>query len=306
MTIDLSKITKGRQERRPRVLVYGPSAIGKTTFAAGAPSPFVIDADKGSHNLDVHRLVPSSWDEARECMTAVEKGDIQCDSLILDSVTELEALSYAALFGGEAIDSWNKGYGRGDTRAIQEWREVLAQLERIWMKGKGVVIVAHTVVKRFEDPTLPSGYDRFEIAARKQLAQLLTQWVDYVLFCREDVTPLGKDAKNKAVTTGVRYAYTRRMPAYDAKARGTTQFPDKISLSWAEFDAAIKNDSGRLVALTREISEMLAKIADKALEKQVRDYIKDYPSGVSEAHNRLVAILEEREKPVTTTEESKS
>ena len=303
--IDLSKITKGRQERKPRVLVYGPSAIGKTTFAAGAPNPFVIDADKGSHNLDVHRFVPANWDEARECLTAVEKDEIKCDSLICDSVTELEALSYAALFGGEAIDTWGKGYGRGDTRAIQEWREVLSQLERIWMRGKAIVIVAHTIVKRFEDPTLPSGYDRFEIAARKQLAQLLAQWVDYTLFCREDVTPLGKDAKNKAVTTGVRYAFTRRMPAYDAKARGTTQFPDRISLSWAEFDAAIKNDSGRLIVLTREINEMLSKIADKALEKQVRDYIKDYPSGVSEAHNRLVAILEEREKPVTT-EESKS
>ena len=273
-------------------------------MAAGAPNPFVIDADKGSHNLDVHRLVPSSWDEARECMTAVEKDEIKCDSLILDSVTELEALSYAALFGGEAIDSWNKGYGRGDTRAIQEWREVLSQLERIWMKGKAIVIVAHTIVKRFEDPTLPSGYDRFEIAARKQLAQLLTQWVDYVLFCREDVTPLGKDAKNKAVTTGVRYAYTRRMPAYDAKARGTTQFPDKISLSWAEFNAAIKNDAGRLVALTREINEMLVKLADKDLEKEVRGYIKDYPSGVSEAHNRLVAILEEREKSTVTEEKA--
>lgn len=303
--MDLKRITKGRQERKPRVLVYGPSAVGKTTFAAGAPNPFIIDADKGSHNLDVQRFVPANWDEARECLTAVEKDEIKCDSLVCDSVTELEALSYAALFGGEAIDTWGKGYGRGDTRAIQEWREVLAQLERIWMKGKAIVVVAHTVVKRFEDPTLPSGYDRFEIAARKQLAQLLHQWMDYTLFCREDVTPLGKDAKNKAVTTGIRYAYTRRMPAYDAKARGTTQFPDKISLSWAEFAAAIKNDSGRLETLTREIDAMLLRINDKALEKEVRNYIKDYPSGVSEAHNRLVAILEEREKP-NNTEETKS
>jgi AAA domain len=304
--IDLKKITRGRQKREPRVMVYGPSAIGKTTFAAGAPNPFVIDADKGSHKLDVQRVVPENWDEARDWMTAVEKDEVKCDSLILDSVTELEAMSYAALFGGEAIDSWNKGYGRGDTRAIQEWREVLAQLERIWMKGKAIVVVAHTVVKRFEDPLLPSGYDRFEIAARKQLAQLLTQWMDYTLFCREDVTPLGKDAKNKAVTTGVRYAHTRRCPSFDAKARGTTQFPDRISLSWAEFDAAIKNDSGRIESLTREIDTMLAKIGDKALDKEVRSYIKDYPSGLSEAHNRLVAILEEREKPATTTEESKS
>ena len=39
-----------------------------------------------------------------------------------------------------------------------------------------------------------------------------------------------KGKPTKATTTGERWIYTKRMPAYDAKARGTTQFPDKISL----------------------------------------------------------------------------
>ena len=70
------------------------------------------------------------------------------------------------------------------------------------------------------------------------------------------------------------------------------------------FNAAIKNDSGRIESLTREIDSMLAKIGDKALDKEVRSYIKDYPSGLSEAHNRLVAILEEREKSTVTEEKA--
>ena len=55
MPIDMSRITKGKQSRPPRVLVYGPPAVGKTSFAAGFPNPFVLDADKGSHYLDVNR-----------------------------------------------------------------------------------------------------------------------------------------------------------------------------------------------------------------------------------------------------------
>lgn len=294
--IDLKRITKGRIERAPRVLVYGPSAIGKTTFAAGAPTPFVIDADKGSHKLDVQRVVPADWAEAREWISAVETGQVKCETLVLDSVTELEAMSYATLFGGETIDKFGGGYGRGDTYAIQVWREVLAQLERIWMQGKAIVIVAHAIVKRFEDPTVAAGYDRFEVAARPKLAQLLQQSMDYSLFCREEVAALGKDAKNKAVSTGIRSIFTRRCAAYDAKARGTTLFPEKIPMSWQDFADAIKNDHMRVVTYSREIDEMLKKIADPALEKQVREYIKSYPAGVSEAHNRLSAILEEREK----------
>ena len=294
--VDLKKITKGRIERAPRVLVYGPSAIGKTTISAGAPTPFIIDADKGSHKLDVQRVVPADWNEAREWISAVEKNEVKCETLVLDSVTELEAMSYQAMFGGEAIDKFGGGYGRGDTHAIQVWREVLAQLERIWMQGKAIVIVAHAIVKRFEDPTLAAGYDRFEVAARPKLAQLLQQSMDYVLFCREEIATLGKDAKNKAVSTGIRSIYTRRCPAYDAKARGTTLFPEKIPMSWQDFADAIKSDHTRVVTYSREIDEMLKKIGDAALDKQVREYIKSYPAGVSEAHNRLSAILEEREK----------
>lgn len=296
--IDLKKITKGRIERAPRVLVYGPSAIGKTTFAAGSPTPFIIDADKGSHKLDVQRVVPADWNEARDWISGVEKNEVKCETLILDSVTELEAMSHVALFGGETIDKFGGGYGRGDTHAIQVWREVLAQLERIWMQGKAIVIVAHAIVKRFEDPTLAAGYDRFEIAARPKLAQLLQQAMDYSLFCREEVASLGKDAKNKAVSTGIRSIHTRRCPAYDAKARGTTLFPEKIPMSWHDFADAIKNDHTRIATFTREIDEMLKRISDPTLEKHVRDYIKSYPAGVSEAHNRLSAILEEREKSV--------
>jgi hypothetical protein len=300
--IDLKRITSGPLKHEPRVLTYGPGAVGKTTFAAGAPDPFVIDANNGSHKLDVRRMVPADWGECRELISAVEDGKIQCQTLVLDSVTDMEAKSHAHLFGGESIDTWGKGYGRGDTYAIQTWREVLAQLERIWMQGKAIVIVAHSQVKRFDDPTVANGYDRFEVAARKQLAQLLHQWVDYTLFCREGVTPLGKGSENKAVTTGIRYAYTRRCPAFDAKARGTTLFPERVSLSWAEFSKAIHEDATRVSTLTGEINDMLERIKDVALEKEVRAYIKDYPSGISEAHNRLSAILEERVKPVIVEE----
>lgn len=297
--VDLKRISQGRIERPPRICVHGFSAVGKTTFACGAPDPLVIDADRGSHKVDVRRVMPESWPDAMEWISAVERGEVQCKTLILDSLTELEAMSHAHFFAGESINSWGKGYGRGDEYAIMRWREVLAQLERISSKGIGITFVAHAVVKNFKDPSVADGgYDRFEIAARPKLAQLITQWCDYVLFAALDVTPLGKDT-NVATTTGIRYIYTRRRPSWDAKARGTMLFPEKLLLSYAEFDKAVKADAARTTELRSVIESMLTEIGDGKFGEAVLDYCKKYPEGITEAHNRVAARLDEvrRSKP---------
>jgi hypothetical protein len=293
--------------RPPRVLIYSPPAVGKSTFASRAPNPFVIDADKGSHKLDVQRVVPETWTEVRDWMTEVEHGRVKCDTLVLDSITELEALSHRELFAGQGIDKWDGGWGHGDTHALMAWREMVAQLERIWMLGKNIILVAHAQVKRFDDPTLPAGagsYDRFEVAARKNIAGMLIQSVDFVLFAREEVVTTHKNNTTRATTTNARYIYTRRSPAYDAKSRGTILFPDRLLLDWEEFSAAIKNDGARREQMIVEIEAMLSEMVDPELTKSVRDYVKAWPNGIVEAYNRVSARAEEFRKRMADTKVS--
>ena len=38
MAFDLSSITRGKRLRAPKIVVYGPPKIGKSTFAASAPN----------------------------------------------------------------------------------------------------------------------------------------------------------------------------------------------------------------------------------------------------------------------------
>ena len=294
VAIDLKKITKGQEERAPRVLVYGFPGVGKTRFAAGAPDPFFLDTDKGSHKYDVRRVVPETWSETTEYLAAIEDGRIKCGSVVIDSVTELEHMGHLEFFPGSNVDMWSGGYGRGDTHVTQKWRELFAQLERLWLQGKAIVLAAHTIVKKFDDPSGP-GYERFEVGTRPKLAGLLKQRTDYVLFCREEVNravPVKGQEPAKPTTTGTRWAYTRTCPAYDAKARGTLLFPEKFLLSWDEFAAAIDGEAKRSTEMTSQIDEMLAEIGDKELEKTVRAWLRQHPDSLLESHQKIAARLE--------------
>jgi lipopolysaccharide export system protein LptC len=113
-----------------------------------------------------------------------------------------------------------------------------------------------------------------------------------VLFAALDVAPVSKDS-HAAVTSGARYVYTRRRPAWDAKARGTMLFPEQILLSYSEFDKAVKEDAARAVHLKTEIDRMLAEISDAKLSQVVQDYCRQNPDMIVEAHNRVSARFDE-------------
>ncbi len=290
--IDVKRISSGKVAREPRVILHGLDGIGKTRFAAGAPDPFFIDVNRGSLQYDVQRVMPESWNETIEWLGAVERGEVKCKTVVIDSMSDLEHLGNAEFFPGTTIDKWDGGYGRGETYALTRWRELLSSLERVWNTGKGIVLIAHTTVKRFEDPSGP-GYERYEIATRSKLAGLLRQWADYVLFASLEVAQQKVGGEMKAVTSGVRWLHTHRSPAFDAKSRGTTLFPERVLLSWSEFAKARASDSERTEALRKEIEAMLKEIGDDKLVAMVKEYLRENPSMVVEARNRVASKLEE-------------
>ena len=60
MVFDLKSIKKNTSFAAPRVLVYGVEGIGKSTFAAGAPSPVFIQTEDGLGSLAVDHFPVAS------------------------------------------------------------------------------------------------------------------------------------------------------------------------------------------------------------------------------------------------------
>ena len=75
------------------LVIYGPEGIGKTTFAAQAPTPLFIDTEGGTARMDVRRLpAPTSFTMIQEEIRYVVNNPSVCQTLVLDTADWAERL----------------------------------------------------------------------------------------------------------------------------------------------------------------------------------------------------------------------
>lgn len=286
--MSLSNLVRGPIVTPLRVLAYGIEGVGKSTFAAGAPNPLFLGCDKGNLRLDIVRMPqPRTWDDVLEALRVVEHEAHDFKTLVIDTANSLEPLVFRKVTGGFcSIEDFGKGFGKGYNAALDHWRELLAVLERIWeARGMHIVLLAHTLTKGFNNP-LGANYDRYEVAMNAKAAGLLKQWVDFVLFMREETTAKLDDQKNiKGQSTGARFLHTRWNAAYDAKSRGW--LPEQLPLSWRDFFGAAHEGPARKAEFLASIDVGLAELGDAEVEAKVRGYLADPRVDVAEIANAI-------------------
>lgn len=293
----LDDVTVGRLDLPRRVLAYGVEGVGKSTFAAGAPKPIFLCPENGTPHLAIRRLpTPETWDDALEILRLLEH-DVPYETVVIDPVNWLEMLCWARVVGGpnekpdegtaDAIQKHGGGYNKGFEAAVSHWRTLVALLERVWKSGKHVVLLGHSSVKAFNDPTGVS-YDRYELAMHHKAAGVLKQWVDDVLFLRHEVLSKVEGGKKVAVATGARVMHTTWDRAWDAKTRAA--LPEELPLSWAEYWSAVDAGTHRVDALKGEIASLIEAIGDVAVTKKATAMVaeaKDSADRLSEIANAL-------------------
>jgi hypothetical protein len=269
------EITKGRIQRPLLILLYGPDKVGKTTFAGSAPSPIFLGAEEGSNELDVARLPkPVSFNDAVEQVNFVASLS-EFSTLVVDTLDWLEHLVFQQVVSENEkfVSSISEiPFGKGYPRAYSKWREFIAALETCRDNGKNIILLAHSVVKRFEDPSAAQGYDRYQLklydgsatSKTDSTADLFKQYVDSILFANFEVYTNADDPR-RAFGDGTRVIFTERRPALDAGNR--LGLPFKMPLDFTTFYGSAMSDKAETEKLKTEIKSMIEKVKDEKAKK---------------------------------------
>ena len=222
-------IRRGKIARPQKAVVYGPEGVGKSTLAGRLPDPVFLDTEGGTHHLDVVRLdAASTWDEITTAVGQLAKSDHPFKTLVIDTADWLEKRLVEHLCRKSNKDSIEDfGYGKGWVILAEEFARFLHSLDALLDRGMHVVFLAHATVRKFEAPDQAGSYDRFELKLSKQVAPLLKEWADVVLFGNYVTKIAEKDnGKLRGVGGKERVLFATHSAAYDAKNRHG--LPDKL------------------------------------------------------------------------------
>lgn len=294
-------IMSGKINRAQKVCIYGSEGIGKSTLAAAFPEPLFIDTEGGTSHMDVRRVeAPATWDGLVNIAKEVAKQPEVCKTLVLDTADWAEQLAITHIcdkFKKAGLEDF--GYGRGYTFLSEEFSRLLEAFDQVIAAGINVVVTAHAKMRKFEQPDEMGSYDRWEMKLSKQVAPLLKEWCDLLLFCNYKTVVVTTDNDRKKAQGGKRVMYASHHPCWDAKNR--CGLPDEMDLDFAALahifggkpaptkkEAAAPGESPR-DTLTKlmdqdeivdeELQELVAKKGHFPITTPVKEYPDDFLTG---------------------------
>jgi GTPase SAR1 family protein len=236
----LDKVVTGKIRKPRRILCYGTKGIGKSTFAANAPDPIFIPTEEGANDLAVAKFpVATEYGQVIEYINDLYKGDHGFKTAVIDTADWLERLLWSRMCVDcrvQHIEQVDGGYGKGYTRALLYWRDILSGLDALRdHRGMTIILLAHSKIEKFDGPN-NDAYDRYAPRIDKRASDLLQEWCDEILFATYEVFTKQSGLKgSKGIGTGARYLCTTERPSHIAKNR--LGLPDQMSFEWKAYEA---------------------------------------------------------------------
>lgn len=249
MAFDLESVVSTKETRPPIVVVYGDHGIGKTTFAASAPSPILIRTEDGAASVDAKAFpICKTLDDVKECISTLLNSEHEYKTVVIDTLDHLERIIHEDIAREKGVQNvGDVPYGAGYNLAADRMVEVLDMLAQLrTRKRMAVIMAAHAEVKRVEDP-MSAAYDKTQIKLHKKAAALVRELCEFIGLARLDTVVKEEDAgfgktRARAVVNAPRKLLFAKSDAYDSKTRNA--FPPMIDFNWNAFESAFKASQG--------------------------------------------------------------
>lgn len=245
MAFDLNSITRGKRLRAPKIVVYGPPKIGKSSFAASAPGSIGIITEEGLDNIDVPAFPKAeTFSNVMEALTALYTSTNEFQTVFVDSLDWLEPLVLNQVCADHNVKNIEAiPYGKGYIFADDLWKQFFTGLDALRNdKGMTVICIAHEQLTKVKDPSQANDYDAYSLKLNKRATALVNEWADVIAFAQHEIYTRQVDPANKlnkdvkATTTGARKLHLNPHPAYIAGNR--YGMPD-CALNWADFQQGL-------------------------------------------------------------------
>ena len=244
MAFNLGSITRGKRLRAPKIVIYGPPKVGKSTFAAQAPKAIGIITEEGLDNIDVDAFPKAaSYEDVKSALLTLATEPHEYQTVFVDSLDWLEPLILAKICQENRVKNVEDiGYGKGYIMADDLWRDFFAALDYLRNeKNMTIICIAHEQINKVKNPTLADDYDAYSLKLNKRAVGIINEWADVIGFANHEVITRAAEGgfnqkEIKAVSTGARKLHLNPHPAYIAGNR--YGMPD-TPLSWAAFSQAL-------------------------------------------------------------------
>lgn len=178
------------------IFEYGPPGVGKTSKWAHLPDVgFIHDSQEpGIRRLLKFGRCPEpvmietadTFDHTMDLLSDVANRKWDIKSLVLDSCTGFEKYCFQKHCEEDYGGDWGKqgfmAYTQGPKSAAKHlWPEFLQQLQDLANDGLNIVLLAHSEVKSFKNPT-GADYDQFRPVLEESIWQATHRWAEAVLF----------------------------------------------------------------------------------------------------------------------------
>lgn len=233
------QLVTGKHPGPRRILCYGTPTVGKSTFAASAWRPLILDIEDGLGDIDCMRTPQlKSYEDIVGALSWAAENMNEFDTLCIDTVDWVEHRIQESI----AKDAGKKSigdipYGKGPINCIPKWNFLIDGLRYLNKAGKTILLLAHEKVETIQPPD-SERYDRYEPDLHEMVSTMLVEWCTEVLFANTRVYKKQEDlgfgkVRNIAIGGTERFMLTTQTATAVAKNR--LDLPPDMPFDWNEF-----------------------------------------------------------------------
>ena len=211
------------------ILLYGPTKVGKSTFASQADKAIFLASEPGLNALSVFKVDISSWPELLAACKALDTEEHEFKTIVLDTIDNLYEFCLDHVCAGLKDKDGNHtithptdlGYGKGWSAVNMEFKRVLTKLAAM---PQGLILISHSKPQVIETKT----GEYTKTIPSTGGSKIVLGLMDMVLMAEVESTKTDKGIKHR------RIIHTKPTATYDAGDR-TGRLPETLPLDYPNF-----------------------------------------------------------------------